>query len=139
MTGGTERGSRRLAREAALASLFSEEFGQGEWPASLAGQLELPRDPPEYAQDLIQGVRSHLEELDERISTVSLHWRMERMSIIDRNIIRIGAYEILFVEEVERAVAINEAVEIARRYGDTDSWSFVNGVLDAVAKSAEAP
>jgi N utilization substance protein B len=133
----TERGSRRLARETALAALFSEEFGRTGEPAPVAGLPEPEGEPPEYALVLVEGVRSHRDELDERIGSASHHWRIERMSLIDRNIIRIGAFEILFVEEVSTAVAINEAVEIARRYGDTDSWSFVNGVLDAVARAAE--
>ncbi len=117
--------------------LFSEEFGGGrdELPAGLIAHLEVD-EPSAYARELFSGVRSNLAELDERISSVSHHWRVERMSLIDRNIIRLGTFEILYVDDVTTAVAINEATEIARRYGDTDSWSFVNGVLDAVARAA---
>ncbi len=117
--------------------LFSEEFGGSldDLPAELVDHLELD-SPPAYARDLVSGVRSNLDELDGRISSVSHHWRVERMSLIDRNIIRIGTFEILYVDDITTAVAINEAIEIARRYGDTESWSFVNGVLDAVAKAA---
>jgi N utilization substance protein B len=129
-------GSRRRARETALAALFSGEFcgpGPGGGADDAAGVL--PDDPPRgYALRLIEGVRAHREEIDRRLGEASHHWRLERMSLIDRNILRIGAYEILFGVDVTPAVAINEAVEIARRYGDTDSWSFVNGVLDAVAR-----
>jgi N utilization substance protein B len=136
--GRKEGGKRRRARETALAVLFSEEFGGGrdELPVELIKHLELEA-PPDYARDLVVGVQSNLDDLDERISSVSHHWRLERMSLIDRNIIRIGTYEILHVDDVTTAVAINEAIEIARRYGDTDSWSFVNGVLDAVAKGTD--
>jgi N utilization substance protein B len=117
--------------------LFSEEFGgaRDEMPVEMIQLLELDA-PPDYALELVRGVRSSLEELDERIGSASHHWRVERMSLIDRNVIRLGTYEILHVEEVTTAVAINEAIEIARRYGDTDSWSFVNGVLDAVARES---
>ena len=136
MKGRSEGGRRRRARETALALLFSSEFGgsPGELPVELGEHLELA-SPPDYSRDLASGVRENLEELDERISSVSHHWRVERMSLIDRNIIRIAAFEILHVDDVTAAVAINEAIEIARRYGDTDSWSFVNGVLDAVARA----
>ena len=139
MAGRTDRASRRLARETALAALYSEEFDREGGQSRLADLPEPEGEPPEYTALLVEGVRSNREELDERIGSASHHWRLERMSLIDRNIIRIGAYEILFVEEVSRAVAINEAVEIARRYGDTDSWSFVNGVLDAVARASGEP
>jgi N utilization substance protein B len=130
-----EGGTRRQARETALAVLFSEEFGASPLPETLAGHLEIEGEPPAYARRLIEGVRERRQSLDERISRASHHWRLERMSLIDRNIIRLACYEILYIEEVSAAVAINEAIEIARRYGDTDSWSFVNGVLDAVAKA----
>lgn len=117
--------------------LFSEEFGgeRDELPVGLIEHLELDV-PPDYALELVRGVRSNLEELDGRIGSASHNWRVERMSLIDRNIIRLGTYEILHVDDVTTAVAINEAIEIARRYGDTDSWSFVNGVLDAVARES---
>jgi N utilization substance protein B len=119
----------------ALALLFSREFGPSEpLPADLAALLEA--EPSAYALELVEGVRAHREELDAAIGAVSHRWRVERMSLIDRNVIRIGAYEIVHVEGVDRAVAINEAVEIARRFGDTESSSFVNGVLDAVARNA---
>jgi len=125
---------RRRARETALALLFSEEFGGSAsgWPASLAEHLS--EEPPEYTLRIVEGVRSRRDEIDERIGAASQHWRLERMSLIDRNVLRIGAWEILMSGEVDPAVAIDEAVEIARLYGDTDSPAFVNGVLDAVAK-----
>lgn len=129
---------RRRAREAALAALFAEEFGDlGDetWPETLSALLsDEPLDG--YALSLVQGVTSRKEELDETIGARSHHWRIERMSLIDRNILRLGAYEILFVDDVPDIVAINEAVELARTYGDTESFSFVNGVLDSLARSA---
>ena len=135
MKGRREGGKRRRARETALAVLFGEEFGGGardELPGDLIEHLELDA-PPAYARELVEGVRSSMEELDECISSVSHHWRVERMSLIDRNIIRIGTYEILHVDDVTTAVAINEAIEIARRFGDTESYSFVNGILDSIS------
>jgi N utilization substance protein B len=125
--------ARRRARETALAVLFSEEFGPSSLPAALADLIE--DEPAEYALELVEGVRAHRDALDERIRRASRHWRVERMSLIDRNVIRIAAFEILELG-LERAIAIDEAVEIARRYGDTESSAFVNGVRDAIAKAA---
>ncbi len=135
------RTGRRRAREAALAILYCDEYPSmplDSIPGEVAELLEVAGDPAEYARTIVEGVRDHRPELDDRIRAVSRNWRIERMSLIDRNILRIGAWEILFSDGISTAVAIDEAVEIARRFGDTESWSFVNGVLDAVAKGAVA-
>jgi len=119
--------------------LYSAEFGAGDIPTDLGEDLpDVPESPPEYALRIVEGVRAEREALDAAIGGASHNWRVERMSLIDRNVLRIGAWEILFEESLPAAVVINEAVEVARRYGDTDSWSFVNGVLDAIARTAAA-
>jgi len=86
-----------------------------------------------YADELVRGVARNRDALDAQIRNVSTHWRLERMTPIDRNILRLGTFELGFQDEVPRAVAIDEAVELAKRYGTDNSSSFVNGVLDKVA------
>lgn len=96
----------------------------------------------QFALDLVQGVLAVRDELDRRIRGLSEHWRLERMSIVDRNILRLGAYEVLYRLDIPPKVSIDEAVELAKEYGDEKSSAFVNGILDKLAatrlKDAEA-
>jgi len=96
---------------------------------------ELPGDAEgrDYADQLVRGVRQDLEKLDERIRSASQNWRLERMARIDRNALRLGTYELLTRTDVPRAVILDEAVELAKRFGSDESSKFVNGVLDRVA------
>lgn len=91
----------------------------------------------EFADLLVRGYGARHDEIDERISAVSKHWRLSRMSRVDRNIIRLGAYELLYVPDVPRRVTLNEAVELAKRFGNEESPAFVNGVLDRIAQDVE--
>lgn len=93
-------------------------------------------DDQEFANMLVRGCGGVRNEIDERIRGVSKHWRLERMSRVDRNIIRLGAYELLHVTEIPRRVTLNEAVELAKRFGNEESPAFVNGVLDRIADDA---
>jgi N utilization substance protein B len=86
-----------------------------------------------YADGVVRGVADNLEETDNRIRNASRNWRLERMTRVDRNLIRIGAFELAHRREVPRAVIIDEAVELAKRFGTEDSGAFVNGVLDRIA------
>jgi len=96
---------------------------------------ELPGDAEgrEYADALVRGVREDVEKLDERIRAASQNWRLERMARIDRNALRLGTYELLTRTDVPRAVVLDEAVELAKRFGGEESSKFVNGVLDRIA------
>jgi transcription antitermination protein NusB len=96
---------------------------------------ELPGDAEgrEYADQLVRGVREGAEKLDERIRAASQNWRLERMARIDRNALRLGTYELLTRSDVPRAVVLDEAVELAKRFGGEESSKFVNGVLDRIA------
>ena len=96
---------------------------------------ELPGDAEgrEYADAIVRGVRKDAEKLDERIRAASQNWRLERMARIDRNALRLGAYELLTRTDVPRAVILDEAVELAKRFGGEESSKFVNGVLDRIA------
>ena len=87
-----------------------------------------------HAEKMVRGVLDHVVELDRRIATASEHWRIERMSRVDRNILRLAAFEIIHDPEVPAQVSIDEAVEIARRYGDNKSPAFINGILDHIWK-----
>jgi len=86
-----------------------------------------------YADVIVRGVITQLEEVDRRITSASAHWRLDRMNRVDRNVLRIGAWELTQRTETPRAVVLDEAVELAKRYGTEDSGSFVNGVLDRIA------
>ena len=91
--------------------------------------------PPAHLKDLAEGVTSHLEELDVFIVRYSEHWRLERMTIVDRNLLRLAIYELMYQPQIPVKVVINEAVEMAKRYGSEASGGFVNGILDQVRMS----
>jgi N utilization substance protein B len=93
----------------------------------------------EFTKGLIAGVREHQPRIDELIKEVAENWRLDRMAAIDRNILRLGAYEVLFCPEVPAKVAINEALELAKRYSTAQSSRFVNGILDRVLQLHATP
>jgi N utilization substance protein B len=129
-------GARSTAREAALQILFAiDASGNDVDQAIYDFWRETPNDPEgkAYANELVQGAVSVMGDLDARISKASAHWRVERMTRVDRNVLRLGVYELLHRMDVPRAVALDEAVELAKRYGTEESGAFVNGVLDQVA------
>jgi N utilization substance protein B len=128
--------SRRKAREAAVQMMYQLDLS-GEDPekaVSLYQQyLGQAEDADEFAIELVRGCAAALEEIDAKIREVSKHWRLERMARVDRNILRLATYELLKLPEVPRRVTLNEAVELAKRFGDESSPAFVNGVLDRIA------
>ena len=89
----------------------------------------------EYTERLVRGVAENLPSIDGTIKRFAENWEIDRMACVDRNILRLGAYEMLFVDEIPMKVAINEAVELAKRYGEADSSKFVNGILDRIGKT----
>jgi N utilization substance protein B len=136
-------GARSSGREAALQMLFALDTSRGgkDAPDIDIDQLmsdywrEVPGDPEgrSFADQLVRAVAERLEEIDGRIRAASKHWRLERMARVDRNILRIGVQELSGSDDVPRAVIIDEAVELAKRYGAQGSSVFVNGVLDRIA------
>ena len=130
-------GSRRKARECALQMLFAadvaeapnEEVVRTYW-AEL-GDVDVEPAAREFASRLAGGTLAHLDTLDERIRSRAEHWRISRMAIVDRNILRLAVYEFLY-EPTPRTVAINEALEIARRFSTYEATQFINGILDAI-------
>jgi N utilization substance protein B len=123
---------RSRAREVALQLLFEDDVNPRSSVADtkrfISGRLNAP-DLEEFCLSLVLGVRRNQGELDELLSKTADNWSVERMAATDRNILRLGAYEILYTETPDRA-AINEAVELAKRYGTAQSAQFVNGILD---------
>lgn len=133
-------GVRRKSRELALQILFQSEFEKDlNCEQSLALYRESFDSSPElwdYAKNLVKGVFENRERVDSAIQAHSSHWKVDRMSIVDRNILRLAVFEILFFPtEVPRNVAINEAIEVAKKFGSTESSGFVNGILDNISRS----
>ncbi len=140
-------GARSTAREAALQMLFALD-ASGAPADTVIGDYwrETPGDAEGrgYADELVRGIARDLEATDTRIRTASRNWRLERMTRVDRNVLRLGAWELEHRLDIPRAVILDEAVEIAKRYGTEESSSFVNGVLDRIAddcgrKDGDAP
>jgi len=130
-------GQRRRARECALQMLFQIDLAGGSpgevFPGFWAAH---PVDEPvrEFAERLVEGVVRERAAMDRLIETVSERWRLERIATVDRNVIRMALFEILHEADTPAAVAIDEAVEIARRFGSEQSGAFINGVLDAIRR-----
>ena len=129
--------TRRRARECALQMMFQMD-ASGAAPGQV---VHLYKEcfsegllPDEFSIALFLGIAENVSDIDGVISSSSDHWRLDRMSCVDRNILRMGVHEILSSEEIPPRVAINEAVELAKRYGTAESPSFVNGILDRVAR-----
>jgi N utilization substance protein B len=129
--------SRTRSREWALQLLYQAEFlghRQGE-AIRFYRHFEDRGEVPAYLIKLVEGVAAHQEELDALIRQYSEHWRLERMAAVDRNLLRLALYELLHEPEVPAKVVINEAVELAKRFGSEESGSFINGILDRVRQS----
>lgn len=133
---------RSRGREVALQVLYQVEQNAG-IPAQeirrfinrrLLGDAKLV----EFTESLVAGVRENQARIDEQIQGVAENWRLDRMAAIDRNILRLGVYEVLFREEIPPKVAINEALELAKRYSTAQSSRFVNGILDRVLQLHDA-
>jgi N utilization substance protein B len=142
-------GMRRRARETALQVLYEldvqpeldaaaalERYGDltGEEPTGEA-PAPIPGEARAFVERLVRGVIEHLAEIDARIAAASHHWRVERMGRVDRNLLRLAVYEMCFSGDVPPKVAINEAIEIAKRFGAHETPAFVNGVLDRVLEA----
>ena len=127
---------RSRGREVALQVLYQVEQNPGVPPEEvhrfIQRRLLGDRKLCEFTEGLIAGVKEHQAQIDGLISQVAENWRLDRMAAIDRNILRLGAYEMLFSPEVPARVAINEALELAKRYSTAQSSRFVNGILDRV-------
>jgi transcription antitermination protein NusB len=150
-------GSRRKARESALQMLFAADVmsGPAEDPKRRArpstpvhadelvrdywaelGEADVDEGAREFATRLVVGALANLKEIDERIKSRAEHWRISRMAVVDRNVLRLAVYEFLF-EPTPRTVIINEALEVARRFSSFEATQFINGILDAIKRDLD--
>jgi N utilization substance protein B len=130
--------SRSQCREWALQFLYQGEFagsGEAEDLERFWGHFQPQGKAPAYLKMLVTGTAAHREELDALIARYSQHWRLERMAAVDRNLLRLAIYELLYQSKVPPKVVINEAIELAKRYGSEDSGAFVNGILDQIREA----
>jgi transcription antitermination protein NusB len=138
---GIDVNTRRRAREAALQMLYQTEVGRAGayeaittyWPAHDA-EHEVPESMREFANALVRGTLDRMTEIDSVLTAHATNWRIERMAVIDRLVLRLAVYELLAEQATPPRVVINEALELARTYSGEEAVAFVNGVLDAVRK-----
>jgi N utilization substance protein B len=138
----TDGASRRVAREAALQMMYQAEIGRASadeaivsyWP-SRVGEHDLPEPMREFANGLVRGTLARMAEIDGILAAHAQHWRVERMAVIDRIVLRLAVYELLAEPETPSKVVINEAIELARTFSGDEAVGFVNGVLDSVRKA----
>ncbi len=144
-------GKRRLAREMAIQMLYQSEMGGSSAGEVIAGfdltealrdaqgdpetHRNTVREAFEYAKMLVQGVIGERGAIDERIQQQADNWRLERMPPVDRNILRLAAYELFFEPETPQLVVVDEAIELAKRFGSEQSGRFINGLLDGLLRS----
>lgn len=133
------KGKRRQARELALKGLFAVDICQGRrdglenfW----AEQQDILPEIKEFSLELTEKTLENLSAIDRLISLSADNWKLSRLACVDRNILRLAAYELLYCPDIPEAVSINEAVELAKTYGSLDSPAFINGVLDRIRKES---
>ncbi|MBF0521638.1 MAG: transcription antitermination factor NusB [Candidatus Omnitrophica bacterium] len=129
---------RTESREAALKVLYQAEITRREISVASenfwADREDIDDTVLKFCERITSGVQKHFQEIDDKIVHYAANWQLKRMAVIDRNILRIGVFEMLFTSDVPPKVCINEAVELAKKYGDLDSSKFVNGILDKIHK-----
>ncbi len=141
---------KRLGREFALQFLYQQDFSGFDFEdAALRrffGQIaesegykdgKISRKARRFAEKTISGIRGRIEEIDEHLKRHSTHWRLDRMAVVDRNLLRLAVYEILYESSIPPVVSINEAVEISKSFCDDESKAFINGILNAVKDEYE--
>ena len=130
-------GARRKARELALQMLYQHDLS-GNAPDAVVGTFEdlqkSKANTREFAVRIFQGTLEHLAEIDQMIVAQADNWRIERMAVVDRNIIRMSVYEFLHETDTPKLVIIDEAIEIAKKFGTQKSSQFINGILDGILK-----
>jgi len=143
-------GTRRRARELALQTLYALDKGQGDADEAVTHMRAWAEEEPSQDEDLaalvrggeelqsfaemiVRGVMGKRDEIDEVIAQSSTNWKVARMAIVDRNILRMATFELKHLHDIPPKVTLNEAIEIAKRYGTEDSGAFINGILDRIA------
>ena len=128
-------GKRRKARECAIQCLYQWDMTGADVESILAGFWEAhpsSQEVAEFTERLIHGTLEHVDEIDPLIGAQAEHWRVDRIGKVERSILRLGAYELLYEEDTPKAVVINEAIEISKRFCGPDAGHFINGVLDGI-------
>ena len=130
-------GARRKARELALQMLFQHDMSGNEPDMIITTFEDLQKSKPntrEFATKIFRGTVDHLSEIDDMIQAQAENWRLSRMAVVDRNIIRMSVYEFLHESDTPKLVIIDEAIEIAKKFGTQKSSQFINGILDGILK-----
>ncbi len=130
-------GKRRFSRELALKFLYQLEFNEAglkDQMASFEDRLSCQEEVKDFMQELVSKVVDHMKEIDLTLQKYSEHWTLDRMTVIDRNILRLGVCELMHSQTIPPKVVINEAVEIAKKFGSEESPDFINGILDKIFK-----
>jgi N utilization substance protein B len=131
-------GGRKGARETVLKILYRFDFlKEGKVEEVIEEEIKGKNVDRKYVEEMVTGILSHKSEIDEEINRISKRWKVEKMNPVDRNILRIGCYELIFKADIPPKVSINEAVELAKKYGTEKSSAFVNGILDRLAKELQ--
>jgi transcription antitermination protein NusB len=129
---------RRKAREHALQILFQLDVGKNKPSAAMLKHFWAEYNPDDevkiFAEEIVKGTYKRLAGIDGLIRTCAKNWSLDRMAVVDRNVLRMAVYEILYRMEIPTSVTINEAIEIAKKFGTDESGAFVNGILDRVAR-----
>ena len=128
-------GKRRQARALTVQVLFHMEYSPGGPEESfqlISESFDSPDGILDFSRQLVLGIWKHRKDLDKLISQSSKNWRLERMSRVDRNILRVGVFEILFMKDIPPKVSIDEAVELGKKFGTEESGAFINGILDNI-------
>lgn len=138
------KGGRRQAREDALQILYQLDYNKDLTPEAALYHFENHFSPDretidEFTQRLVTGVTRSLIEVDGIIQGVSEHWRPDRMAVVDRNILRLGVFELQFCDDIPATVSINEMIELAKHFGSENSPAFINGILDRVKAALNRP
>lgn len=149
-------GARRRSRELALQTLYALEFGGPDVERAIVDMRERASEPPrtededlrdlvrggddvlDFAAMLVRGVANHRQDIDALLGRCSTNWKVPRMAMVDRNILRMATFELLHLPDIPPKVTLNEAVEIAKRYGSKDSSAFINGILDRIAQMSRS-
>lgn len=129
-----------MARELALKVLYRFEEGNADLPSAIHSVLETKKyqtQDKDFSKMLIEKTMGYLDEIDKKIVKVIKNWEYDRISVVDKIILRLGTCEIVYFDDIPPQISINEAIEIGKKYGGADSGRFINGVLDAIRKNYE--
>lgn len=130
---------RTLARESALKILYQAEIARRQVDESAhifwSEIDDIDKEIKTFSDRLTDGIHKNLKVIDETISVYAANWQLKRMAVIDRNVLRIGVFELNFLDDIPPKASINEAIDLAKKYGDTESGKFVNGILDKIHKT----